>query len=70
MPTVLALSEKNRQETWRERLQEFASKPPEEMGDEWGLFLKELGLTNDYYLAVCECSSREDGQRQSIREPT
>jgi hypothetical protein len=49
--TVRALSGKNRQEAWRERLQAFASKP-EEMGDEWGLLLKELGLRDGYYLAV------------------
>ena len=52
--TVPASPGKSRQEAWREKLQEFASKPPEEMGDEWGLFLKELGLTHGYYLAVCE----------------
>lgn len=52
--TVPASPGKSRQEAWREKLQEFASKPPEEMGDEWGLLLKKLGLTYDYYLAVCE----------------
>jgi hypothetical protein len=49
-----ALSGKNRAEAWRERLQAFASNPPEEMGDEWGLLLDELGLTPAFYLAVCE----------------
>lgn len=52
--TARALSGRNRQEAWRERLRTFASKPPEEMGDEWGLFLKELGLTCNYFLAVCK----------------
>lgn len=52
--TVPASPGKSRQEAWREKFQEFASKPPEEMGDEWGLFLKELGLTHGHYLAVCE----------------
>lgn len=52
--TVRALSERNRQDAWRERLQEFASNPPEKMGDEWGVFLKELGLTQSYFLAVHE----------------
>jgi hypothetical protein len=48
-----ASASKNRQEAWRKRLQAFASNP-EGMGDEWGLFLKELGLTHGYYLAVYE----------------
>jgi len=52
--TARALSGRNRQEAWRDRLQAFASKQPEEMGDEWGQLLKELGLTNGYYLAVSE----------------
>lgn len=52
--TVPASPRKSDQEAWREKLQEFASKPPGEMGDEWGLLLKKLGLTYDYYLAVCE----------------
>ena len=52
--TACVLSDKNPQEALRVRLRKFASKPPEEMGDEWGLFLEELGLTNSYYLAVVE----------------
>lgn len=52
--TLLASPGKNLQETWRDRLRTFASKPPEEMGDDWGLFLRQLGLTNGYYLAVYE----------------
>jgi hypothetical protein len=50
---VCASSGKNRQEVWRERLREFASKQ-EKKGDEWGLFLNLLGLEHGYYLAVCE----------------
>ena len=49
-------------------MHEFASKPPEEMGDEWGLFLKELGLTHGYYLAVCEVLKQ--GRWATAKHPT
>jgi hypothetical protein len=51
---MAASASKNRQEAWRETLQSFASTPPEEMGDKWGQFMKALGLTYNYYLAVRE----------------
>lgn len=51
---VAASPGKSRQQAWREKLQEFASKSSEELCDEWELLLKELGLTRGYYLAVCE----------------